>query len=243
MNKTLLKLGLTDNEAAIYLKLLSLGKSTAYDLINTTGMHRNSVYTALNSLVNKKFIVTTEINKKANFQVIEPKKILQKEENRLSEIKNLIPKLDKLYKSNPTEIIVHEGEREYREFWINIARNSKKGTVNYVMPSMSREWWDLMGKDAEKFVEYQTKNKIKLKMILFSKEKEEMEILKKYPALNEYRYLKSDKAVFGNLAIWGDICYIQSKEDSPVLVEIRNKAILNVFKQHFELLWRCGKKI
>lgn len=243
MKNTLLELGLTDNEADIYLDLLSLGEATAYDVIKKTGLHRNSVYTALQNLAKKRFITEVERNRKRHFVAVNPKRLLLTEESRLSRVRELMPGLQKLFKARPTEIIIHEGERAYRDFWLNIAKHSPRGTVNYVMPSMSTQWWELMDKDVEKFIEYQIRNEIKLKMIVFAKNETEMSLLKRYPKLNEYRYIKRDFDPSGNLAIWGDICYIQSVEKTPVLIEIKNSAILKVFRQHFNLLWEIGKPI
>ncbi|KKU82386.1 MAG: Sugar-specific transcriptional regulator, TrmB family [Parcubacteria group bacterium GW2011_GWA2_47_8] len=243
MKDTLISLGLTDNEADMYLHLLAISGGTAYDVIKKSGMHRNSVYTGLQSLVKKKLVTQVEKNKKQFFQPTDPQRILMLEEAHLDRIRDLVGNLQKLYQARPTEIIVHEGLREYREFWKQIAKTSPKGTVNYVMPSMSRQWWDLMGSDAKKFLKYLAENEIRLKMIVFSKAPEEMDVLRRYPKLNEFRLIERNYDPAGNLGIWGNVCLIQSVENIPVLIEIRNDALLKVFQQHFELLWEVGKEL
>ena len=243
MRDTLLTLGLTDNEVDIYLSLMDIGSGTAYDVIKKSGLHRNSVYSSLQGLVKKKLVTQVERNKKQYFEPVDPQRILLLEEAHMERVKELVPQLKAMYNTRPTEIIVHEGEREYRDFWMNIAKTAPKGTINYVMPSMSKKWWDLMGKDTKKFLRYHVENQIKLKMIVFSKEEIELEHLKTHPELIEMRFIDRPHEPSGNLAIWGDICYVQTVDDVPVLIEIKNKAIWNVFKQHFDLLWDIGKPI
>ena len=243
MLNALRELDLTDNEAAVYAHLLRLGKATAYDVVRATGLHRNSTYTALQNLTRKKYITLTQSNRRAYFQALNPRRLLTMAQTHLDKLRELVPQLEKLALARATEIVVHEGEREWRDFWLNAVKHSPKGTINYVMPSISHGWWDLMGRDVNTFIKYQVANKIKLQMIVFTKSKIELENLRKLPKLNEYRYIKRDFNPTGNFAIWGDICYVQSLEQLPVLIEIHNQVIWQVFKQHFDLLWSIGKPV
>ena len=47
------EIGLSKNEAKIYLTLLRLGNVTATDIIKESGVHRSNVYDVLDSLVKK----------------------------------------------------------------------------------------------------------------------------------------------------------------------------------------------
>ena len=74
--KLLEEVGITNNEATIYLSLIQHGESTANSISEITGLHRGYVYDTLSKLVNKG--VVSYITKQGTkfFKGVHPSKFL-----------------------------------------------------------------------------------------------------------------------------------------------------------------------
>ena len=68
--------GLTSNQATIYLALFKLGDAKAGELIKKTGFHRNLVYGALEELAEKKLISVSKKKGVFIYKVLSPNRLL-----------------------------------------------------------------------------------------------------------------------------------------------------------------------
>ena len=64
------KIGLTDNEIKIYVTLLKIGSSTAYEISQKTGIYRVHVYDKLEQLMDKGLATYVYQGTKKIFQAI-----------------------------------------------------------------------------------------------------------------------------------------------------------------------------
>src|SRR3989339_393044 len=69
------KIGLTENEIKIYLSLLKIGLSTAYDISKKTSIYRVHVYDKLEQLMDKGLVTHVFKGAKKYFQATSPEKI------------------------------------------------------------------------------------------------------------------------------------------------------------------------
>src|SRR3989338_11664203 len=77
MEAILSKIGLTKNEAKVYLTLLDLGTAQAGQITEKSGVHRRNVYDAIDRLMEKGLISFVIVNNKKLFSPVNPKRFLE----------------------------------------------------------------------------------------------------------------------------------------------------------------------
>ena len=94
------KIGLSENEVSVYLALLRLGKLSAYEIAQRTGIYRPHVYDKLETLIKKSLVSYVQRGKKKIFSAAPPSKILDYLKEQEDEIKKDI----KLLSENLTNL-------------------------------------------------------------------------------------------------------------------------------------------
>lgn len=237
------ELNFSPNEAKAYSSLLEIGQTSAGEIIKKTQLHRSVVYETLEKLINRKLVFRLEKNKISYFQVADPVRILTNIENQKSIAKELIPLLKKSFDDTLPEITIYEGVESYKKFWLDSVGRLPVGGTDYVAGSMGNAWYDVMGKDHEKYLKTRLKRKIKLKMLIFQKDDVEIDMLKKYPKLHEYRLVDKSFEREGNFNVFEGESVILQSITEPMVIEIKNKTLVRVFRNLFDILWGIGKKV
>lgn len=236
-------LHLSPNEARVYLALLETGQTSAGELIKKTGLHRGVVYGAMDKLIARELAFKLHKEKIAYFQPIDPSKLLEQIKNQEILAGMLVPKLKKLADNKWPEINVHEGAEAYRRFWIQTVQNVPIGTVDYVAGSIGPLFYQHMGELLSVYMEIAIQRKIKWQTVSFSKENAHLELLKDYPKmLHDIKIIDRKIPTEGNFNIIEDTLVLHSATE-PTVVEIKNKALVKVFKNIFDILWEQGKPI
>jgi sugar-specific transcriptional regulator TrmB len=243
MKDILIKLGFSKHEAKVYLALLELNEASADKIIKKTSLHRNIVYTELEKLISKKLASKFIKNKKSYFIALDPKKLLEDLDEKRRDLKKVFPEFLSLYQKKPTEIIIYEGERDYRDFWLRAIKTFPRGSTNYIAGSVGKRWWEILGKSFKEYDSYRQKRKIKWKMIAYSKEDLELEELKRNPKLTEIKIINYKRKNLGNFNIWADSLLLHSAQIPPLIIQIKNEALVKVFKQYFDFLWKIAKPL
>jgi sugar-specific transcriptional regulator TrmB len=236
-------LNLSLNEAKVYEALLQIGQTSAGEIIKRVQLHRSVVYETLDKLIDKKLVFKLEKGSIAHFQVTDPARILQNIKSQEEIALDLIPKLKDLVDTKLPEITVYEGIEAYKRFWIDSAKRLPEGSTDYGAGSIGQLWWDYMGKDAETYFKISVKKKIKWKLIIFTKTPLDVELLRKYPTLQEQRIIEKGTASEGNFNILGEESVVLHSATEPLIIEIKNPTLVRVFQNIFDLLWSIGKPI
>jgi HTH-type transcriptional regulator, sugar sensing transcriptional regulator len=237
------ELNFSPNESKVYSALLEVGQTSAGEIIRQTQLHRSVVYETLDKLITRKLVFKLEKNKIAYFQATDPSRILQNIENQKNIAQSLLPLLKKSIDQSLPEITIYEGVESYRRFWLDIVKKLPKGSTDYIAGSIGQQWYEIMGNDYKKYHEIRSKRKIKWKMIIFKKEDFETEALKKFPKLNEFRWINRKFEREGNFNVLENNSVILNSIHEPLIIEIKNQTLVRVFKNLFDLLWAMGRKI
>jgi len=237
------QLNLSPNEASIYLSLLKIGQTSAGKIISDTRLHRSVVYDALEKLIDRKLIFKFDKKKIAYFQATSPEQILKDIKKQEILAKTILPELKKLIDTNLPEIKIYEGLESWRQFWLESAEKLPVGSTDYVAGSIGERWQKMMGKQVQKFLDIRLKRKIKWKMVIFDRDDLELELLKKYPKLHEYRLIEKNISKQGNFNIFNNDTLILHSATEPIIIEIKNAALVKVFRDLFDVLWDFGKKV
>lgn len=117
--ESLKSLGLTDKEAKVYLALLQLGKSTAYNVALRSGLKKPTTYVILDQLVEKGFVYKVPRSKKQLFVAESPDKCYALAVEKMKFTKEALPELMAMKKDkvNKINVAYYEGVRGAEEMY------------------------------------------------------------------------------------------------------------------------------
>ena len=230
--------GLTRNEANVYVELLRTGTTPAKNLTKITNMHRTSVYGCLQRLEKKGLVSTSMQNGKTYFEAVEPGKLLSLLKEREDRLREALPELRKLKDTKfytPHEVQYFKGKQGLKSTFDDIL-NEKK---DYLGWGPERKIEGLLKHYFVQYVKARRLKKIHAKLIYFEGSRGE-----EYTnnPLIEIRYLKNLFYSPTVHRVYGDKVAIILLEDDPLCILIRNRKIADSYRKQFKLLWKISKK-
>ncbi len=245
MRDELQVLGLTRNEAEVYETLVKSGLTKAGVLIARLDVHRNIVYECLDSLIRKGFV--TKISKRGVwwFQITEPDSILTMLKHREQVAAEVVKEIKRTKQQIEQQITVYEGIDSYRAYWLSSLERFPEGTVDYCVGVPSHiQWVNLLGSETyNKYMELRVKKKIYWKTIHFKITADEIELMRIYPHLTEYRLWPKNLKPIGNFNVFYDSVILQAMTESPKIIEIRDKDMVTVFQNYFDAIWEESEPV
>ena len=244
MQKELQLIGLGKNEAQVYEALTQYGPCKAGLLIIKLDIHRNLIYQSLEKLVFKG--LATKFIKKGvwNFQITDPASLLSSFRQKENILKEIVKGIQTYQHKAFQQIIVYEGIESYRDYWVNSLERIPAGTIDYCVGAPTNKVWkEMLGKEYESYLNLRLKKKIKWKTIHFKITESEIQMLKKYPALTEYRLWPRDIECMGNFNIIHDTLILHSIAEPPRIIEIRDASLVLIFKNYFDMMWDKAKPV
>jgi len=244
MEKELEKLGLSGNEAKIYLFLLRHGEKTTGPIIKETGIANSRVYESLNTLIGKG-LVTYRVQKRGKyFQAADPSKFLENEEEKLKKIESLIPSLKTIQskEEKETNVSIYEGFEGFKTAFKKIIDDCPQEETIYILGFSEQPFAteslrvfisNMNVKSAQK--------KQKLRILMDSSAKETLGKDREKEKYTEVRYMPKGYISPAGIDIFEDYVYIFLWEENPFVFMIKNKRIAESFKQYFQFLWRIAK--
>ena len=236
--QNLQKIGLTRNQASIYLALFRMGEAKAGALIRKTGFHRNLVYTALSELVEKKLVGVSKSRGTAVYKTLSPGRLLGDIQEKEAAAKEAIRELTSLSRGNTQEIIVYEGIDEFRRQEEKVWAIPEPGGVIRFLGTSPR-WFEVIGPSlAEDLIEIQNAKRMRLEMLTHTISKKDHDFIKKtkgFSKIKKHPLIASDTNV---TAILDDRIFIRSYVEPYFVVEIINSELAKNYKNYFDHLWR-----
>lgn len=240
----LIDLHLSSNEASVYLALLSIGQTSAGEIIKKTQLHRSVVYETLDKLIEKKLVFRLIKGKISYFQATDPEKLKENARNQEEIANDLVPQLKSMIDQKLPEITIYEGLEAYRRFWIESVQKMPPGSIDYVAGTTGAKWFEYLGpRMNKKYQKIRKEKKIIWKMIAFEENNIENELLRENPELNDYRLIRRKVTKSGNYNIFNDDTLVLHSAIEPMIIEIKNKSLVQVFKDNFDILWELGEEI
>jgi sugar-specific transcriptional regulator TrmB len=233
------EIGLSRNEAKIYLMLLETGPSMVGIISTKTGIHRRNVYDSIEKLKEKGFVSWTIKNNRKYFEAVSPERILDIFEEKKEKIKSMIPQLVKkqsdiqnvrVYTGNEGRKIIFEDKLKHKgEQLVLGAHQPSKRISRYIRIYHKRR----------------VAKKIPLKMLF---PPNEMEAAKQFSKL-KYLKVKILPEILSNspiaINIYGDkVAFLTgSEKQSSLSVLIEDKNLSEDFRKYFFAIWNLSKKL
>lgn len=155
----LIEIGLTENEAKIYLAALELGETTIVRIAKKSGVKRTTTYLSVESLKEKGFLSELRKKKKNFFYAEDPRILQDKIEERKKAIDRIVPQLlsiTNLMDKKP-KIIFYEGLAGIKDVY----RDTLKYPNQEMLAWVSQDVFDILG---DEFINYYIPKRIENKI-------------------------------------------------------------------------------
>lgn len=236
--KLLQGLGLTVNEAKIYLALLEIGQSLAGTIAKKAKVHRRNVYDALERLIEKGLVTYVIKSNRKYYEAINPEKIINILKEKLNIASHALPELLKKYKASKSkqEVSILQGVEGIKTFCEDIYKENK----NLVVIGSTGKAYTHLKYFMPSWIKKMNKLKIKIKALW------------NFDAINKKEFTKSLKMDSKTLPekfstptqifIYGDKSGIIVWSETPLCILIKNKEISNGFRKYFDFMWKFSKR-
>ncbi|MFA6889299.1 MAG: helix-turn-helix domain-containing protein [Candidatus Woesearchaeota archaeon] len=241
------KIGLTENEIKIYINLLKIGLSTAYDIGKNTGIYRVHVYDKLEQLMNKGLVTHVYKGAKKYFQATHPSKIVhyledKKKELELQEqdVNFILPELEAMTKipREDTFVEVFKGTEGLKYFLKDIVKTKKELLITGMD---DQKYQDALPIFMKQYFRDLRKNNISERVIALKK-KGIFLFPKDTCSTTQYKFLTETQFNPTNTFVYGNNVVIVTWGTPVTAVMIKNKNIAETYKNHFEHLWNIASK-
>ena len=243
LRDTLISLGLSREEARIYLCLLEYGTSSASNIARHTKIGRVNCYHHLDKLLQKGLISTSSKSKIKQFTAENPKVLINQEIERLNQAKALVPELLAMSSHNPLKpkILFFEGKDGIKSVFQEMIQTQTEEIVSF---SNFERLTQFLPDFLPKHFEDRLQHKIKTRFISPRTPDSESFIGKFFPPEFDERLLEvflispeefhfeSEITIFA-----GSIAIINLNEINPIAVLIENPELYHTQKAIFDLAW------
>lgn len=241
------KIGLTENEIKIYIDLLKLGTSTAYDIGKRTGIYRVHVYDKLEQLMDKGLVTHIYKGAKKYFQATHPSKIKQYIEDKKREIEiqeaevnAILPEMEAMANlpKESTFVEVFKGNEGLKYFLKDVIKTAREVLIISIDDQKYQEAFPIFMKQYFRDLK---KKKIK-ERIITTKRKGVFLFDKSLASTTEYRFLEATKFNTVHTVVYSDKIVIVTWGSPATAVMIKNNAVAETYRAHFEHLWKIATK-
>lgn len=228
MTKAVLReLGLSDNEAEVYLLLLRLQSALASQIAEKCAISRPHIYDTLNKLIEKGLASYVIKDNRKYFKAASPKRLIESLYDRQKNLEAVLPGLLKLYqpKAPKPAVEVFEGREGMKTVLREILREAKHLDCSGAELRIA----DYLPIEAEKFAKERAKKKITARFLSSSRIKP--------GKLDEFRLLPLTSSSPVTTLIWNEKAAIWIWGESPLVVVLKSKQVSDGFRSQFNLLW------
>jgi sugar-specific transcriptional regulator TrmB len=237
------EIGLSKNEAMVYLTLLDTGSATATKIAESSKMHRTSVYDSLERLVKKGLVCYIMKGETKYFNAADPESLSgmlkQKEEDFMAILPQL--KLSKELAPSKDKAKIYEGIAGIRSIVVDDIINSTPVGGKVVAFGLPKETPRLMSS----FVNFYQKRRIEKKITMIhlynENARERIKYLKSLP-YTDAGYLPKEYDSPASTTVYGNKVAFYIWSDPPLGIVIESERMASAYKNYFELLWKLAIK-
>ncbi|MBN2112358.1 hypothetical protein JW707_04650 [Candidatus Woesearchaeota archaeon] len=241
MEEILQEIGLSKNEAKIYLKLSEIGLSSAYKVAKESGLFKANTYEALKKLVEKGIVSRKSIDKKVFYEAADPSFLINILDTKKEKLNEIMPSLRLIQKSAKGESVfsTYKGEEASMNVLYHFLEFNEPIYV-YGVPKTALEF--LKKHRLDRFHRDRIKKKIKMYHIYNFEASERVKTLKKMP----YTLIRTLPHLFdSNVStnICGDEVFFTIFTPPLKTILIKDKDMAEAYKNYFNILWKNAKKV
>jgi len=250
LQKNLIKIGLTDKQASVYLAALQLGTGTVLGIAKMTELKRPTVYLILDDLEKLGLVARVQKEKKILYKAEDPKLILSDLNQKRELAEEILPSLRAIHNLDPQKPNIKIGDG------IASVRNAYVGIFNYlsshpqeellIYGSLKDAKQHFEGQVVEMFYRAMSKSKNIIREIgnddhdtrVYYREavrinpRHDIRLIR-----NEGRFFQTDNMLYGNKVV------IFSVKEQIFATTIESANIAETYRTLFNMAWNSGKRI
>lgn len=232
-------LGLTHNEATVYLALLETGETKTGALVKRTHMHRVLIYDALESLIQKGLASYVIKENRKYFQAADPQRIIDFLKEKEEQAQQLLPqlKLRQHLSQNRQQVSVYEGTIGLKSALNNMLKELSPKGVHHVFASGHMA--EAVGPYYDIYQKTKQKNRIKTYVLYDEAFRKSLQVIKR--TIGEIRfyplsYFPTDTWIYND-----KVLIVTYTATPPVAVLITNQETADSYRKLFNGFWRQAK--
>ena len=234
------EIGLSENEAQVYLTSLSLGPTTILRIAKSSGIRRTTVYSVVETLKNKGLIHIKPQGLKQLYVAENPDKLDSIIENKKRSLMKLLPEFTALYdlKGGESTVKYYEGLNAVKNIYETILDPMKPSDDYLVISDLEKFFVKTDQKYFEEFLEKRIKSRVKARLI--STDSERARYMKQYARnMNqEVRILPEGSKLSVDTMIVPQKVTIFNLDEPISAVSLENNAMIQMHRELFEIIWR-----
>lgn len=236
--QNLVKLGWSNKEAQIYVAILKLGLASASEIAKKAKLKRTTVYNFLPDLVQKGFIKSSKKNRKRLYYIEDTRHLLIPLEEEKTQWSRLVQQLESIHNVIPDrpKIRFFEGENGVIQFFQETLERTPPGEPIYELIGPKAFYSKLPRNFAARYVPERLKRKIPIKIIATKSSAAESLANMAEKELRQIKLIEQSD-FDGAIITYGNNVGLISLTDTFIGVTIENKAIADIQKASFQMLW------
>jgi sugar-specific transcriptional regulator TrmB len=233
-------IGLSENEAQVYLTSLSLGPTTILKIAKSSGIRRTTVYSVVEALKTKGLMHIKPSGLKQLYVAEHPDRLESIVENKKRSLQKLLPEFTALYNLKGGESIVkyYEGLSAVKNIYETILDPMKPNDDYLVISDLEKFFIKTDQKYFEDFLEKRIKSRVKARLI--ATDSERARYMKQYAKnMNqEVRILPEGSKLSVDTMIVPHKVTIFNMDEPISAISLENTAMIEMHKELFEIIWR-----
>jgi HTH-type transcriptional regulator, sugar sensing transcriptional regulator len=243
IEEVLKKIGLDEDETAVYLATLEMGSSLVAKIAKRSGVKRTTVYLVAESLMNKGLLGQYKTQSGIHLSAQPPEFLLRQMEEKTKEVAEIVPRLKALSKKDSVQpqVKYFEGKEGYYTVAEDtLQKHSSEvlwlGNPEELYKIISEKW------DNEYYIPSRLKKRIKIRALLHETDWSQKFKEKDSDFLRETRFLPKDLPFYSTQLIYQNKVAFYSSAKELVCVLIESNDLAEMERQKFEMLWKLAKK-
>ncbi len=238
LEQILKDLGLTENEASVYLASLSLGPTTVVNISKASELRRTTVYSVIEALKRKGLLHIELAGLKQLYVAEHPDKLESILDTRKNALQRVLPQFTALYnlKGKESALRYYEGLGSIKTIYDTILEPMRPNDYYLVIGDMQK-FFDMDRSYFENFFNKRVKKITKARLIVT--DTEQARHMQKFAQQfnHEIRILPKGSELAVDVIIIPQKVTIFSFDEPVSAVSLENKSIIEMHKQLFEIMW------
>jgi len=241
--KELVALGLSENEAKVYVAMLSLGKTTVLAIARKSGLKRTTVYAVLDALKEYGLAGINIKGLKKKFFAEHPDQLVRLLTERKTKLEGIMPDLLSLYtlKGNTGNISYYEGLEAMKGIYDDILRKLRAGD-DYMVIANEEKWFAQDPEYLMSFMQRRIVKKPNARLLYMDSPiaREHQEFAMR--AGQQARFLPADTKIDVDIILTDFKLVLLELTNPPRAIVIENEVTLRAIKELFNILWKFSDR-
>lgn len=234
--KLLPLLGLTEDEADVYIAALELGEASMLALARKSGINRSTIYTFIGSLKERGFIIEIKKGKRRFYSGVDPEQVVERQKQEVRTLEKMLPELRALYnqpKKKP-HVLYFEGVEAVMQAYSDLLQTKenilKLEDFEHVQKTLPQDFF-------EYFPAERARRDIGIKSITRDSGAAREFAKSNIRLLRETKFMKSDE-LKTEINIYGNkVGIFDLREDPPFAIIIEDESVASTLRVAWQQLW------